>query len=190
MTCSPLRHRSAARRALLPATALLLLAACTDTGREETVAAGDAARDPGYSATGAEIIQTGADGRPRYRLQATRIEQDPQSLEIRLQELQLETREAQSTAWRVTAPLGRLSSDSRQLALSGGVQLESGTAGDGSLRLDTDELQYDVQAARARTAGEVRLTLQGHMLAGTGLDANLRTRQVRLNADVRGRFAP
>jgi lipopolysaccharide export system protein LptC len=31
--------------------------------------------------------------------------------------------------------------------------------------------------------------MQGHALSATGLDANLRTRQVQLRTDVQGRFS-
>lgn len=147
-------------------------------------------RDPGYSATNAEIIQTGADGAPRYRLQAARIEQNPVSLEIRIEDLRIETRGTESTIWHVAAPRGVLSRDSRRIDLAGGVGLEGGAAETlEPLRLRTDTLQYDLDAARVRTNGEVRLTMQGHELAAKGLDANLRTRQVQLRIDVQGRFS-
>jgi lipopolysaccharide export system protein LptC len=150
----------------------------------------DDTRDPGYSATDAEIIQTGADGEPRYRLRAGRIEQNPLSLETRIENLDLETRTGETTTWRVVAPRGTLSRDSRRIDLEGGVALEGGTAGAAEpLRLDAKTLQYDLDTARIRTNGEVRLTMQGHALSATGLDANLRTRQVQLRTDVQGRFS-
>lgn len=177
------------RAALMPLIALLV--GCSATNDESTRLP-DGASDPGYSATGAEIIQTGIDGEPRYRLQAARIEQDPRSLETRLQDLRLETRvRGGSSIWNVSAPRGVLSRDARRIDLAGGVLLAGGAsdAAD-ALRLDTESLQYDLETARVRTNGEVRLTLQGHALSATGLDANLRTRQVQLRADVRGRFTP
>ncbi|NBP09068.1 MAG: hypothetical protein EBU76_11490 [Gammaproteobacteria bacterium] len=41
-----------------------------------------------------------------------------------------------------------------------------------------------------RAPGAVKVSLQGHELAANGLEANLRTGQVRLQSDIRGRFAP
>ena len=169
--------------------ALLLLAGCgaNENGVNRLSAE---ERDPGYSATDAEIIQTGADGEPQYRLQAASIEQNPLSLETRIEDLRLETRGMEGTTWRVTAPLGTLSRDSRRIDLEGGVALEGG-ASDAltPLRLDANTLQYDLDAARVRTNDEVRLTMQGQELSAKGLDANLRTRQVQLRTDVQGRFS-
>lgn len=168
-----------------------LTAGCGDVGRDETAASTDDDRERGYSATGTELVQTGADGLPRYRLRAGEIEQDPRSLEVTLQDIQLETRERDGGPWQVNAPLGRLSGDARRLDLAGGVNVIGDADGaTGRLQLLTSRLQYDLATARMRAPGEVKVTMQGHELVGTGLDANLRTGQVRLKADIRGRFAP
>jgi lipopolysaccharide export system protein LptC len=169
----------------------LLLAGCFGGSPDARSAATETVRDPGYSATDAEIIQTGADGAPRYRLRAARIEQDPRTLEVELQQIRLETRDVDAARWQVDAPKGTLSSNAERLRLEGGVRLEGGDVRDADrVRLATAALDYDLQGARVRAAGAVRITLHGHVLEGTGLDANLRTRQVRLNAHVHGRFAP
>lgn len=169
----------------------VLAAACGNGPTGVSGAATDAARDPGYAATDTEIIETDATGEPRYRLRAARIEQDPATLEVRLQDIRFETREVDASRWQAAAPRGTLSSDATRLRLEGGVRLEGGAVRDADrLRVATATLDYDLRGERAQAAGEVRITLQGHVLEGTGLDANLRTRQVRLNSAVRGRFAP
>lgn len=171
------------------ALALLPLAGCGPDARDATRSA-ENMRDPGYSATDTEIIQTDADGQPRYRLHAARIEQNPVSLETRIEDLRLETRAGESNSWRVVSPRGTLSRDSRRIDLEGGVALEGGASDAlAPLRLQTTTLQYDLDTARVRTRGEVRLTMEGHELSAIGLDANLRTRQVQLKSDVQGRFA-
>lgn len=168
--------------------AVAALAGCT-RGSDSTARPDETARDPGYSASDAEILQMDADGLPRYRLQARHIEQDPRSLEVALDDIRLETRERATASWQVTAPQGRLSSDSQRLQLAGGVVLEGGAVRDvDRLRLRTATLQYDLASARIRTVDKVEVSLQGHVLAGTGLDADLRTRQVRLQTEVHGRF--
>jgi len=165
------------------------LVGCSSETDGTTVSADDA-RDPGYSATDAEIIQTDADGQPRYRLQAARIEQNPVSLETRIEELRIETRTGDANVWRVSAPRGVLSRDSRLIDLEGGVALEGGAPGAAEpLRMHTSALQYDLGSLLVRTNGEVRLTIQGYELSATGLDTNLRTRQVQLRSNVQGRFS-
>lgn len=171
------------------ALALMSLSGCGPDTRDANRSA-DNLRDPGYSATDTEIIQTDLDGQPRYRLHAARIEQNPVSLETRIEDLRLETRTGEANSWRVVSSRGTLSRDSRRIDLEGGVALEGGASETlAPLRLQTNALQYDLDAARVRTSGEVRLTMEGHELSATGLDANLRTRQVQLKSDVQGRFA-
>ncbi len=171
------------------ALALMSLSGCGPDTRDTNRSA-DNLRDPGYSATDTEIIQTDLDGQPRYRLHAARIEQNPVSLETRIEDLRLETRTGEAISWRVVSSRGTLSRDSRRIDLEGGVALEGGASETlAPLRLQTNALQYDLDAARVRTSGEVRLTMEGHELSATGLDANLRTRQVQLKSDVQGRFA-
>lgn len=183
--------RTISRHTRYAALLATLVAGCSVSDRETSDRLTAAESDLGYSATDAEISQMGADGSLRYRLQAKHIEQDPNTLEVALEDIALETREREATRWSVAAPQGRLSSDSRRIELTGGVRLEGGSNRDSDrLRLGTPTLQYDLETARIRAAGDVNITLQGHVLAGTGLDANLRTRQVRLNANVRGRFQP
>ena len=60
----------------IPLLAVLLLAGCA--GRADEGPGRSASNDdPGYSATGTEVIETGADGLPRYRLRADKVRQDP-----------------------------------------------------------------------------------------------------------------
>lgn len=168
--------------------ALIFLTACGANENDVNRLAAEA-RDPGYSATDTEIIQTDVDGRPQYRLRAARIEQDSESLETRIEELRLETQGLEGTTWRIEAPQGVLSRDARRIDLRGGVAVEGGASEAlEPLRLETSTLQYDLDAARVRTRDDVRLTMQGHTLSATGLDANLRTRQVQLRTEVQGRF--
>lgn len=184
-----MRHHRPALFSLGVLLPIALLAGCAARTPDEAVLAAESARDPGYSATAAEIIQTGADGEPRYRLRAARIEQDPRTLEVKMQQIRLETRAGDAARWQVVAPGGTLSRDAERVRLEGGVQLEGGDARDADrLRITTRTLDYDLRGERAVAAGAVRITLQDHALEGVGLEANLRTRQVRLNADVHGRF--
>ncbi len=48
------------------------------------------APEPGYFMTDARIVQTGPDGAPLYRMNAERIQQNPDDLTIRLQNLRLD----------------------------------------------------------------------------------------------------
>jgi lipopolysaccharide export system protein LptC len=141
--------------------ALIFLTACGANENDLNRLAADS-RDPGYS----------------------------ESLETRIEDIQLETRAMEGTTWRIEAPQGVLSRDARRIDLQGGVAVEGGaSAALEPLRLETKTLQYDLDTERVRTRDDVRLTMQGYTLSATGLDANLRTRQVQLRTEVQGRFA-
>jgi LPS export ABC transporter protein LptC len=170
----------------------MLLAACSPATPDATTRLPAGERDPGYSATDAVIVQMGVDGLPRYRLEAERLEQDPQSLKVSLQALRFETHARDDAPWQVRAPEGLLSADARRLDLSGGVTVSTTSKAlrNGGLQLVTARLQYDLESSRMRAPGAVKVSLQGHELAATGLEANLRTGQVRLQSAIRGRFTP
>jgi LPS export ABC transporter protein LptC len=178
---------------LLGLTFAALPAACTRSIPDSTTRLPAGERDPGYSATDTVIVQMGDDGLPRYRLEADRVEQDAHSLEVSLHALRFETRAGDGEPWQVRAPDGLLSADAQRLDLSGGVTVSTEGAAarsGGSLQLVTPRLQYDLESSRMRAPGAVKVSLQGHELAANGLEANLRTGQVRLQSDIRGRFAP
>ncbi len=178
---------------LLGVTLAALLAACGRSTPDLTTRLPEGEQDPGYSMTDAVIVQMGADGLPRYRLEAGRAEQDPRSLQVTLQALRFETHARDGKPWQVRAPQGLLSADAQRLDLSGGVTVSTEGAAarsSGSLQLVTTRLQYDLGSSRMRAPGTVKVSLQGHELAANGLEANLRTGQVSLQSDIRGRFAP
>jgi LPS export ABC transporter protein LptC len=166
------------------------ISACS-SGMELAADAGAQGRDldPGYSLRGAEIVEMSADGRPRYTLRAKSARQDPDTLEVALDELTLELRDTRGSLWSVTAAQGRMSQDTAKVLLSGGV-LVAGT-GPVPLQIRSEQLAIDTEAQRVSTAGAVRITMAGGPeLQARGLDANLKSRQVTLESKVHGSFRP
>lgn len=175
----------------LPLAALLLLsAACADreAAGPRTLASN---ADPGYSARGAEIIETGADGLPTYRLRAAAIQQDPATGSVSLQQVDMTVSRPGESPWRVQARQGRLPRDARAVALEGGVLLEGEAApGQGALRIRTERLDYDLAAGRVTVPETVRLEMAGRTLEAVGLVADLNRREAQLSSKVHGRFTP
>jgi LPS export ABC transporter protein LptC len=177
--------------ALLLAALALALAGCAaqDDEGPGRLASND---DPGYSATGAEVIETGADGQPRYRLRADKVRQDPATGAVALEGVDMTVSTTGPDRWRLQAERGRLPADARRVTLEGDVRLDGeAVPGErGPLRIRTAALDYDMQADRVEAAGEVRFEMAGRTLEATGLQADLASRQAKLNSRVHGRFTP
>lgn len=181
--------RSATRPLALGLLSLLSGCSASDRARLGDDALSDT-RDPGYSARDAEVLETGPDGALRYRLSAQRIEQDPNSLDIRLTSLDMQVASAERDPWRVSAQSGVLPSQSARVSLSGTVTIEGGAqTATGPIRIQTDQLDYDLRSELARAEGPVSIEMQGYRLDGRGLEADLRNQRARLLADIQGHAA-
>jgi lipopolysaccharide export system protein LptC len=177
--------------ALTGCAVVTMLAGCDQLSVDKEIDTTTAATDPGYSVTGAELIETDASGLPRYRLTADRIVQDPVSLQINIEQPRLGLNEAGDPAWTVSADRGQLPAHARAIRLEGHVEVSSARANDQpALQVATDALDYDFVSSIARTDTLVSLTLDGHRLQGMGLEADLRRRQAQLKESVQGRFTP
>jgi LPS export ABC transporter protein LptC len=179
---------SAASVLLLLAAPLLGACAGADDGGPGTLASNE---DPGYSARGAEIIETGADGKPRYILRAATIRQDPADGSVSLDAVDMTVAPPGDTPWRVRADQGRLPKDARSVSLQGAVTLEGEAApGQGTLRIRTERLDYDLGAGRVTVPDAVRLEMAGRTLEAVGLVADLNRREAQLSSKVHGRYSP
>ncbi|MCP5466290.1 MAG: LPS export ABC transporter periplasmic protein LptC [Sinobacteraceae bacterium] len=188
------------RAGLLPALllpALLPLAGCTSGIDDGDATASSQSLDTGYSASDARIVETGPDGQPRYTLRAAAIRQDPRTLEVGLEHLSMEVHADDAAApWQLRARGGLMPEDASRIDLLGDVRvtgrIDTGSAGTGgeALEIRSETLRYEFGPARVTTAADVTLRMAGRWLQARGLDANLKQRQVRLESNVHGRFAP
>jgi LPS export ABC transporter protein LptC len=187
VTARALRHPGL-RSALLAA----LLAGCAGGRDADTGALADAARgDPGFEALGAEIVETGADGLPRYRVRAQQISQDPVSRNVALQQVELRLADEDGASWAVDARSGQMPADAQSIDLAGDVQVRGrATARDEPLAIVTDRLSYDFQRQLARSNATVTFTMGTRALVATGIAADLKAGRVRLESKVNGRFNP
>jgi hypothetical protein len=87
-------HPMRAVIALTGCAVVTMLAGCDRLSVDKEIDTTTTATDPGYSVTGAELIETDASGLPRYRLTADRIVQDPVSLQISIERPRLGLNEA------------------------------------------------------------------------------------------------
>lgn len=142
---------------------------------------------PGYVALGAELIETGEDGQPLFRLEAQRIAQpQPQGL-IYLNDPMLQYQPPGGNPWVVTAKSGELPQSAQSAQLQGDVHAEGKPVGSNELmRIDTDTLHVDMSQQLATTAAVVRVNWADRLLRGRGMSADLLNGRLSLFGDVSG----
>jgi LPS export ABC transporter protein LptC len=155
------------------------------------VTAGDVeSTEPGYIANGAELIETGEDGQPLFRLNAERIEQPtPQGI-IFLTAPKLDYQPETGNHWTLTAERGQLPQDARTAELAGSVHAEGRPSGSSDLmRITTDQLHLDMKQQLATTSAKVRVDWAGNTLRGRGMSADIKNDRLQLAGDVHGVLA-
>jgi LPS export ABC transporter protein LptC len=143
--------------------------------------------EPGYVAIHAELVETGEDGHPLYRLDADRIEQpSPQGM-IYLTAPRLIYQTGADDHWTLTAQRGQLPQDAQYADLSGAVHAEGHPSGsDDLMRIDTDALHLDMPQQIATTASKVTTRWNGMTLSGRGMRYEMKRNFLELQSDVRG----
>ncbi len=171
----------------LAVLAVLLYMQRGAVGGAENAAVQSSAPEPGMVAIGAHIIETGDDGQPLYRLDATRISQPTPDGTIYVTNPVLHYTPPASNPWVLTARQGQLPQSAQTADLSGSVHAEGKPQG--SLQLlnfDTSVLHVDMQQQLATTAAVVHVQQAGNRLTGRGMHANLKSGELQLYHDVSG----
>jgi len=156
-----------------------------------TSAAGAPARDPGYAALGARLVQTGADGQPLYSLDAARISQNPDDNAVQLAHVQMGFRAADGQQWTARADHGELGQDTGVVQLDGNVHVAGLLPGtQDQAEISTEHLAFDTRAQVVTTPDPVTLTVSGRELHAHGLLARLKEGRVQLESAVHGSYLP
>jgi LPS export ABC transporter protein LptC len=162
--------------------------------------------DPGYAARDAEVIETGYDGRERYRLKASVIRQQTESGVINLENLEMNYHagaqpklpgEAPAPAavvgevWHLTSDRGQVRADGDDVQLTGNVRVTGPAPGTGEpLSLTTDTMRINTPTEFIETKSPVKLRWSGHVIDARGMQADLKAGTLRLESDVNGHFNP
>jgi LPS export ABC transporter protein LptC len=162
----------------------------SDNGGSDSAAADVESTEPGYIANGAELIETGDDGHPLFRLDAERIEQPtPQGI-IFLTEPKLDYQPETGNHWTLSAQRGQLPQDARTAELAGAVHAEGRPSGSSQpMRIATDQLHLDMKQQLATTSAVVRVDWAGNALRGRGMSADIKNDRLQLAGDVHGVLA-
>lgn len=147
--------------------------------------------EPGYTATDAHLMETGADGRPLYTLQARTIRQQPASRDIVLDEVHMDFNDQDGGRWTTTADFGLVQPESSEVQLSGRVNVTGTLPGsDQPAHVTTDTLSMDTRTGIIRTPAPVTFSWAGAVIQARGLYGSLKNHHVRLETDVHGHFEP
>jgi LPS export ABC transporter protein LptC len=162
----------------------------SDSGGAEGVAADVESTEPGYIALHADLIETGEDGHPLYRLDAERIEQPTPQGTIFLTAPKLDYQPEEGNHWTATAQQGQLPQDARTAELTGAVQAQGRPSGSNDLvHIATEQLHLDMKQQVATSATKVRVDWGGNVLRGRGMRADIMNDRLQLAADVHGVLA-
>lgn len=172
---------------------------------EDVDTAGTTPLDPGYAARDAEVIETGYDGRERYRLKAAVIRQHTESGVIDLERLEMNYHrntqalpgDAPATdgkpgeVWHLTSDHGQVREEGNDVVLEGNVRVTGPPQDDlEPLSLTTETLRINTPTEFIETDAPVKLRWSGHELDAVGMRADLKAGTLHLESDVNGHFFP
>jgi LPS export ABC transporter protein LptC len=167
--------------------AALLYFQDADNGGSENAVSEFGTVAPGFSAVHAQLIETGEDGLPLYRLDAERIEQPRPQGTIFMTDPKLDYQPEPGNHWTLTAQHGEMPQDARSADLTGQVHAEGLPSGSDTLvRIDTEELHLDMTQQIATSPTNVRVDWGGNRLSGHGMRADLKNDNLQLASKVRG----
>lgn len=143
----------------------------------------------GYSALGAKLVQTGADGLPLYTVNAATVQQSPDAGQVQLTRVQLSFRDSDGGVWTATSDRGQLEQSTQRVELTGNVHVSGTPPGQlGLAQIATNALSVNIRADIVSTREPVTLVWSGRQLNAVGLIANLKDHRVDLESAVHGTF--
>jgi len=175
------------------------------TGRGDNAADSSTALppDPGYAAKDAVVVETGFDGRERYRLNARVIHQQIDSSVIDLEGLDMDYHpgaqervagEAAAASgkekWHLKSDRGQVRANGDDVQLDGNVVVNGQAPGSGDpITLSTETMRINTPTEFIETDAPVQLRWSGHQLDGVGMRADLKAGTLRLESQVHGAFS-
>jgi lipopolysaccharide export system protein LptC len=173
-------------------------------GDDAATAASALPPDPGYAALDAQVIETGYDGRERYRLNAKVIRQQIDSSMIDLEHLEMDyhpgaqarvpgevAAPAGDEVWHLRSDRGQVRADGDDIELAGNVEVKGSASGSGDLiSLRTERMRINTPTEFIQTDEPVILGWSGYELTAKGMKADLKAGTLRLESDVHGEFSP
>ena len=190
--------------ALILVVALAYFIGRVGRGGDDADLAATEVPDPGYAARDAVIIETGYDGRERYRLNAQVIRQQVETGNIDLEHLEMnyhpgaqgelpgeQPAPADTAVWHLKSDRGEVRAGGDDVQLSGNVEVTGPAPGsDLPLTLITQSLRVNTPTEFISTDAPVQLRSSGNVLNAVGMEADLKAGKVSLKSKVHGSSTP
>ena len=149
------------------------------------------AEDLGYGARDAQLIETGADGRPKYTLNAKLIEQHPKDDSVQLHIVHMILDDPDGNRWTVDAQRGDILQAGENIDLSGNVHVSGLLPGTQvPADISSERLSFDTRTDVISSEDPVTLAWAGRQIHSVGIVANLRDSHVQLESAVHAIFQP
>jgi LPS export ABC transporter protein LptC len=191
--------------AVIAVVAIAYYLARTSRGDGAEAASSALPPDPGYAARDAEVIETGFDGRERYRLKAKVIRQQIDSSVIDLEQLEMDyhpgaqarvpgespaTDAVREEIWHLRSDSGQVRANGDDVELVGNVKVTGAAPGSGDpISLETQRMRINTPTEFIETRERVKLLWSGHELVAKGMKADLKAGTVSLESEVHGEFS-
>jgi LPS export ABC transporter protein LptC len=133
------------------------------------------------------ITETLPSGEPHIRLTARAIQQSPRDDSIVLTNMSADYLGQEGRRWALWADRGYVPSNSRTLELSGDVVLRQLDTRNAPV-VRTEYLLVDTVLNTASTTAAVRIDVAENSVDAKGLEADLKSGNVKLKADIHGQF--
>jgi len=158
---------------------------------ETPTAARRSAEDLGYGARDAQLIETGADGKPKYTVNAKLIEQHPKDDSVQLQVVHMIFDNVDGNRWTVDAAHGDIVNDGATIDLTGDVHVSGLLPGTQEpAEITSDRLSFDTRTNVVTSADPVTFSWAGRQIHSVGIVASLQDSRVQLESAVHALFQP
>ena len=176
---------------------LVLIAGSILLGRQQREAGlpqrpAQPAQDLGYGARDAQLIETGADGRPKYTLNAASIEQHPKDDSVELHTVHMIVNDDAGNRWTVDAQRGDIAHGGADIDLSGDVHIDGLLPGTQEpADISGEHIALNTQTNLITSADAVTLAWgASRQIHTVGIVASLKDSRIKLESDVHGIFQP
>lgn len=143
---------------------------------------------PGYYLKQATLVETGADGNARIKLQATQVHQNVEDETINLQEVSVKFKSEDGTPWVLTANQGTVPDKSNTVQFKGNVLIRTEDNELQRPKIYAAALNIDTERSIASTPEAVDFVMDQQHISGVGLEYDIKHQKLRLRSQVYGKF--
>ena len=135
-----------------------------------------------------ELLEMDERGKPRQKISGALMEHFDSTSTSEVLQPDVVLYSESGAAWHIHAASGVMPDDAKVVMLIGPVRARSSGGEQHETIIDTADVEIDTDAQTARTDAAVTITSAGSVTNGSGLRANMQTRQYQLQSKVQGHY--